>query len=413
MCKKLFYSIILVCFIMLSLCACTDKKIENTTSISSSATHEDNPTVSANSTLVNKVNFDICVRRVELPQKADGNLFLCISEDGKISYCNKNGIVVIQDCVLYNFVENGYIVQSIANGVAVSNVAGENVTVEKQENEMIGDIIEKDGKSFLEIFALNTQGAEFYQKIGCYYLVDYMGSRFLTDQSGQNVLECEYENYEFLADDTVFGWTYGSDHSKDCKAFIDMKTQTTYSVDSRYVIWPTWNTWYGSPLYSFEEGVVPFCDAPDGKETLWGYVNLKGEVVISPTFYYVEAFYEGTAVALYQNGKNTEVGYIGTDGSPLFEKHFAVANNFSEGLALASVDGEKYGYIDKTGEFVIEPMYDLGALSIVLEDDGADAYSYFHNGYAMVANAEEGWAAYIDKTGKEVFRFSVPVSTEE
>ena len=52
-------------------------------------------------------------------------------------------------------------------------------------------------------------------------------------------------------------------------------------------------------------------------------------------------------------------------------------------------------------------MYDLGALSIVLEDDGADAYSYFHNGYAMVANAEEGWAAYIDKTGKEVFRFFV------
>lgn len=36
-----------------------------------------------------------------------------------------------------------------------------------------------------------------------------------------------------------------------------------------------------------------------------------------------------------------------------------------------------------------------------------DAYAYFCNDYAMIANAEEDWAAYIDKTGIEVFRFSV------
>lgn len=79
-----------------------------------------------------------------------------------------------------------------------------------------------------------------------------------------------------------------------------------------------------------------------------GYVNLKGEVVISPTFYYAEAIYKEAAIVLYQNGKDTEVGYISTDETPLFEKRFAIANNFSEGLALASVD-------DKSMVILIKP----------------------------------------------------------
>ena len=88
---------------------------------------------------------------------------------------------------------------------------------------------------------------------------------------------------------------------------------------------------------------------------------------------------------------------------------------FSEGLAAVSLDGEKYGYIDKTGEFVIPPIYDRWAIDNLMREvtETPEELMQFHNGYAMIANAEEGWAAYIDKTGKEVFRFSVPVSTEE
>ena len=71
---------------------------------------------------------------------------------------------------------------------------------------------------------------------------------------------------------------------------------------------------------------------------------------------------------------------------------YAAAADFSEGLACVSTDGEHFGYIDKTGAWVIEPIY----LSF---------YS-FENGQAVQRTAE-GRNVVIDRSGSERFQLAV------
>lgn len=64
------------------------------------------------------------------------------------------------------------------------------------------------------------------------------------------------------------------------------------------------------------------------------------------------------------------------------------ANSFSEGLAFAQI-GDRFGYIDKSGEMVISlPWCDFGRS--------------FHEGLAAVRDEESGLWGYIDKTGRQV-----------
>jgi hypothetical protein len=51
-------------------------------------------------------------------------------------------------------------------------------------------------------------------------------------------------------------------------------------------------------------------------------------------------------------------GYIDKSGNVVIQPQFADARFFSEGLACVTPDGKKYGYIDKTGQFVITPQYE-------------------------------------------------------
>nr|WP_288690200.1 WG repeat-containing protein [uncultured Anaerotignum sp.] len=109
----------------------------------------------------------------------------------------------------------------------------------------------------------------------------------------------------------------------------------------------------------------------------------------------VGSFSEGLARAMnYEEGK---CGYVNTKGEEVIPFSFYTAAPFSEGLAAVGVDLPKeegrqsaetrYGYIDKTGGWVIEPKY-------------RNAYA-FQDGLAKVADTDRN-IGYIDKTGKEV-----------
>lgn len=82
-------------------------------------------------------------------------------------------------------------------------------------------------------------------------------------------------------------------------------------------------------------------------------------------------------------------GYIDKTGKYLIKPKFLYADKFSEGFAAIAVGpygNEKYGYIDKTGKIVIPIKFD---------DAGA-----FSEGLAAIKIGEE-WG-YIDRTGKIV-----------
>lgn len=128
---------------------------------------------------------------------------------------------------------------------------------------------------------------------------------------------------------------------------------------------------------------------------LWGYIDRRGRIVIKPRFYYAKEFSEGLA-DVNLNGK---IGYIDTQGriviSPKFdppEKYFEYFDSmFSEGLAAVYLDG-KVGYIDRRGEIVISPRFGQG--------------HQFHEGIALVDSDNTSFhSSYIDKTGKEIWKF--------
>lgn len=56
--------------------------------------------------------------------------------------------------------------------------------------------------------------------------------------------------------------------------------------------------------------------------------------------------------------RHENCGYIDKSGEFVIEPQFSRAGYFSEGLAAVHVGG-KYGYIDKTGEMKIKPRYDI------------------------------------------------------
>lgn len=85
----------------------------------------------------------------------------------------------------------------------------------------------------------------------------------------------------------------------------------------------------------------------------YGFINLKGDVVISPQYDSAGHFHCGLAY-VEVNGK---AGFIDELGVLVIPIKFASARIFRDGLCTASLNGEDYGVIDRHGDFVIEPRY--------------------------------------------------------
>jgi WG containing repeat len=112
-----------------------------------------------------------------------------------------------------------------------------------------------------------------------------------------------------------------------------------------YLIWMP-HSEQADPLYRFVR---------NGKA---GYIDRSGKVVIEPKFEfygnYGGEFRDGLMEIGVSDGK-----YVDTTGKLVIDKGFYRGWDFSEGLAVAMrKDGEKWGYIDRTGEFVISPRFE-------------------------------------------------------
>lgn len=150
---------------------------------------------------------------------------------------------------------------------------------------------------------------------------------------------------------------------------------------------------------SFSEDLA-YVDWGDGR----GYIDKSGRRVIelpaglSGDDWPEKGFFEGLAVVRSQEGETTLYGYIDTSGELVIEPQFVRASAFSGGLAAAAVeiDGRvRSGLIDKTGAWVIEPRFDgispfSEGLAVVVEVGS----------YAGVDDFET--YGYIDKTGSVV-----------
>jgi hypothetical protein len=137
--------------------------------------------------------------------------------------------------------------------------------------------------------------------------------------------------------------------------FIDHK--------GNYVIKPQYTYALGTgeiqDAYRFSEGLAAVAVSDSNGSTRWGYVNTKGEFVIPPVYMAAESFSEGVAQVVNSDSTHSYIDKNGNQACNGLRVYAAAA--FHEGVALVRTElsnGQlKYGYIDKTGNYVIEPAY--------------------------------------------------------
>jgi len=120
----------------------------------------------------------------------------------------------------------------------------------------------------------------------------------------------------------------------------------------------------------------------------WGFINKEGKTVVNPQFDGVSPFKEGLAgVAKVDKEKGETLwGFIDHKGAIIIHHQFrGWSASFNDGLAMVS-DGEKIGYVDSEGKYVINPQF----------DDAGE----FRNGLAPIRQGD--LCGFIDKEGKIV-----------
>ena len=128
------------------------------------------------------------------------------------------------------------------------------------------------------------------------------------------------------------------------------------------------------------------------------YIDLDGNV-LSRTLPVYEALTKGPVLGYMREGmrrfydsKTKRYGYCDEKCNIVLPAQYKEAVNFFNGLAKVKNNDDMWGYIDKSGRFVINPMFSI--------EPGS-----FYNGYAWVKD-KAGKNYFIDKTGKFIWEES-------
>jgi len=163
--------------------------------------------------------------------------------------------------------------------------------------------------------------------------------------------------------------------------FIDKNGQVVIAPQPRYI-------------GSFSEGLATI--AVDSKI---GFIDKTGAIVIAPQFEATRDFSDGlAAVKVRLSDTQSRWGFIDRSGNMVIEPQFYEVQQFSEGLAPVNVSGGNvsggWGYIDRSGAIVIPGQFRAP------EDADRLPALPFRDGLAMVRVGER--AGYIDRTGRWV-----------
>ncbi|MCF8357720.1 MAG: WG repeat-containing protein [Prolixibacteraceae bacterium] len=134
----------------------------------------------------------------------------------------------------------------------------------------------------------------------------------------------------------------------------------------------------------------------------WGFVDTKGEYVISPQYDWCGSFYEGLAIVELNNKE----GFINKDGEWEIMAQFDYCYEFSNGLAAVEMN-DKCGFINKKGEWVIQPIYNealyfMGDLGMVQIDDDDEFISWINKDGEIIWKDNSGKSASL-KEGTSTF----------
>lgn len=137
--------------------------------------------------------------------------------------------------------------------------------------------------------------------------------------------------------------------------------------------------------------VRPMCDSLVAyysySKKLWGFRNVKGKAVIAPQYLEVHDFSEGmAAVKVRMDGGADKWGYVDKTGVFVIQPAYSnEPGDFNDGLSYVRNKENRCFYIDKSGK-ILSPAY--------------DSATNFHNGTAFVK--DENWEGYAINTSFKV-----------
>lgn len=123
----------------------------------------------------------------------------------------------------------------------------------------------------------------------------------------------------------------------------------------------------------FQEGL-----AAARKDGRWGFIDRSGKFAIEPTYKFAWGFCDGLAIVRTEDSGPQYLNHQGEVAVPT--KGIDDLHNFSEGLALVrEAESGRYGYIDRTGAWVVPAKW----------DDPKTSASLFRGGLAAVGVASQ------------------------
>jgi hypothetical protein len=119
----------------------------------------------------------------------------------------------------------------------------------------------------------------------------------------------------------------------------------------------------------FTEGLVPVFLAVSSSEGRWGYIDTRGEVVITPQFSEARNFCQGLAAV--RLAKSVPYGFIDRTGQIVTEPQFGTPMELGGGLAAAvrilqkhdfftpfEEMYSKYAFVNPEGQLITQPIFD-------------------------------------------------------
>ena len=153
----------------------------------------------------------------------------------------------------------------------------------------------------------------------------------------------------------------------------------------------------------------------------YGLMDKKGNFTLQPSFYRIGSMGDNGLAYAMMSAKDEKYGYIDATGKFVINAMYDGVGVFTDGVAVVRM-GDKWGAIDKSGKLCVNMMYDdlnsMGCDRLAFEQDGklgmmdtkgniimqaayADGSEFGDNGWtAAVMDGKNAMVMFYDKNGK-------------
>lgn len=271
---------------------------------------------------------------------------IIIYKDGKYGFADTEGNIVVEP-------KYSYQPHDFSDGRALVNFA--------DDSEKWG-YIDRDGNTvvegrFYDAWSFSGDYAHVYaheedEEVRTWQYIDTSGNAVITSKIGTDEFGSPYR----------YGVTDAESGFVDGLAVVDYAPEKSYESrlsimdKSGNIIFSDSTGEYASigrmTCKVISEGMYPV-ENDDGDI---GFIDMTGAMVIAfqDQWNVDNAFHEGLCAVRMNGGGNA--GYIDKSGNLVIEAKYALATDFSNGLAAVSEDGTEWYFIDKTGKTVLEKL---------------------------------------------------------